>query len=409
MAMKQTAQKNPVASIEASAYELVFKQDAETPLDLVASQQGRRLQVRTATRALAGMQKEALVSYGPTQAAWRIVCDEGPWLNGTDLAPFPLGYFGAGLTASYISEFLTHARRAGIEISGLEVMVDNRYSMEGSLMRGTMVGSAFPVDVRFRANTSADGETVLKLGHLAVASSPADAVLRNAVDSLFTLNHNGSQVPVKKVAASPASQHPDPYPLFEQAAPPQPPDFASDILERLDDMDTLGGEKLGTERASSNVGLSDNQKRQVHVRCVGTLRNDGMKELQVACFKPIGSVFKLLSDDSVAVGGKERAPSGLAYLSAGLSFCFMTQLGRYAHVAKHALHSYQIVQDTSFSPPAAINDEETPPSSAAVTTDVFVADDENSDAAGTLLNMGEQTCYLHAACRSALKTRIRPS
>jgi hypothetical protein len=67
------------------------------------------------------------------------------------------------------------------------------------------------------------------------------------------------------------------------------------------------------------------------------------------------------------------------------------------------------VQDTSFSPPAAINDEETPPSSAAVTTDVFVADDENSDAAGTLLNMGEQTCYLHAACRSALKTRIRPS
>ena len=25
----------------------------------------------------------------------------------------------------------------------------------------------------------------------------------------------------------------------------------------------------------------------------------------------------------------------------------MTQLGRYAHVAKHDMHSYQIVQDTS--------------------------------------------------------------
>jgi len=409
MAMKQTAQKNPVASIEASAYELVFKQDAETPLDLVASQQGRRLQVRTATRALAGMQKEALVSYGPTQAAWRIVCDEGPWLNGTDLAPFPLGYFGAGLTASYISEFLTHARRAGIDVSGLEVMVDNRYSMEGSLMRGTMIGSAFPADVRFRANTSASLETVLKLGHLAVASSPADALLRNAVDSLFTLNHNGSQLPLTRVAASTAQQHADPSALFEQARPADTPDFAARILERLDDVDTLGGEKLGTERATATVGFSDNQKRQVHVRCVGTLREDGMKELQVACFQPIGSIFRVLSDDSAAVGGRERAPSGLAYVSAGLSFCFMTQLGRYANVAKHKLHSYQLVQDTSFSPPAAINEEESAPTSAAVTTDVFIRDDEEKDGARTLLTMGEQTCYLHAACRSALKTRIRPS
>jgi len=155
------------------------------------------------------------------------------------------------------------------------------------------------------------------------------------------------------------------------------------------------------------VGLSDTQKRQVHVRGVGTLREDGMKELQVACFQPVGSVFHFLSDDSAAVGGQERAPSGLVYLSAGISFCFMTQLGRYAHVAKHKMHSYQIVQDTSFSVPAAINDKEEMPTSAPVDTHVFIGNEEDEEKTQTLLNMGEQTCYLHAACRSGIKTRIK--
>ena len=393
-------------SIETSPFPLVFKQERTAPVELKANRQGRRLQLRTATRALAGMQKEALINYGPTDTTWRVVCDEGPWLNGTDLAPFPLGFFTAGLVASYMSEFMAHAKRAEVEVHDLEVMVDNLYGMEGSLMRGTMVGSAQPVAVTFRATTSTDAREALQLAHLAVASSPADALLRNAVDSLFTLNHNGQTLPVTRVAASSAPQHKDPTLLFSGARPSAMSDYAADILQRLDGVDTLGGEKLGSERSSA-VGLSDTQKRQVHVRGVGTLRDDGMKDLQVACFQPVGSVFRFLSDDSAAVGGQERAPCGLVYLSAGISFCFMTQLGRYAHVAKHKMHSYQIVQDTSFSVPAAINDKEEMPTSAAVDTHVFVGNEEDEDKTQTLLNMGEQTCYLHAACRTGIKTRIK--
>ena len=132
-----------------------------------------------------------------------------------------------------------------------------------------------------------------------------------------------------------------------------------------------------------------------------------MKELKVACFKPIGSVFRILSDDSAAMGGQQRAPSGLVYLAAGISFCFMTQLGRYAHVAKHDMQAYRIVQDTSFSPPAALNKTGEAASSSPVDTDVFIVNKQELEDTQTLLNMGEQTCYLHAACRSGLKTRIR--
>jgi hypothetical protein len=228
--------------IENSPHPLVFKHDAGVGLGLRAPTAGRRLQVRTATRALAGMQKEALVNYGPSGTTWRVVCDEGPWLNGTDLAPFPLGFFTAGLVASYMSEFLTHARRAEVEVHELEVQVDNLYGMEGSLMRGTMVGSALPVEATFRARTSVDNAQVLQLAHLAVASSPADALSRNAVESVFSLDHNGVQVPVSAVAESSRSQANDPAALFGEARPGSRADFADDIILRLDDVDSLGGE-----------------------------------------------------------------------------------------------------------------------------------------------------------------------
>ena len=391
--------------IENSSYPLVFKLGNLEDFPFAASNEGKRLHYHTATHALAGMQKEALVSDGRNGSCWRLVCDEGPWLNGTDLAPFPLGFFSAGLVASYMSEFLTHAKQAEILVQELEVMVDNRYSMEGSLLRGTMVGASMPVEATFRTRTSATSEQNRHLAYLAVASSPADAYLRHAVDSLFSLNHNGDLIPVTRVAASATPQHADPVDLFS-CAEPAPGRFAADIIQRLDGEDSLGGEKLGTERSSA-VGLSDQQKRQVHVRGVGTLRGDGMKELKVACFKPIGSVFRILSDDSIAAGGQQRAPSGLVYLAAGISFCFMTQLGRYAHVAKHDMQAYRIVQDTSFSPPAALNKTGEAASSSPVDTDVFIINKQELEDTQTLLNMGEQTCYLHAACRSGLKTRIR--
>ena len=77
-------------------------------------------------------------------------------------------------------------------------------------------------------------------------------------------------------------------------------------------------------------------------------------------------------EHNVAGGVLERAPCGLVYLSAGLAFCFMTQLGRYTNVAKHDIYSYQILHDTSFSPPIALNPKRETPNSSPVATDVFI-------------------------------------
>jgi len=124
------------------------------------------------------------------------------------------------------------------------------------------------VDVTFKVSAAVSTEKLQSLAYRAVASSPADAYLRNAVDSIFTLNKNGSQIPVGRVSASSSHQTHDPSQLYGMVKP----EF---------------------------------------------------------------------------------------------------------------------------------------PNSAAVDTHVFIGTEEGDEATQKLLHMGEQTCYLHAACRSALKTRVR--
>ena len=146
-------------SIETSGYPLVFQADPG-PLNLEPLPFTDSIaRIRTMARTLAGMQKEALIQYGPTGSVWRIVCDEGPWLNGTDLAPFPLAFFTAGLAASFMSAFLEEAGDRDIRIDSLSIEQDNFFSMVGSALRGTMTAAAQPVQVTFsaRGNASALG------------------------------------------------------------------------------------------------------------------------------------------------------------------------------------------------------------------------------------------------------------
>ena len=101
------------------------------------------------------MQKEALTTSSPGGRTWRMACDEGPYLNGTDLAPFPLAFFTTGLVNSYFVEILHLARQRGTRIGTLELVQDNRYTMEGSAVRGDMIGGALPVDLHVRIEVDA--------------------------------------------------------------------------------------------------------------------------------------------------------------------------------------------------------------------------------------------------------------
>lgn len=84
-----------MSAIESSGFPLVFKADAPD-IDAVDAELG----VEVLGRCLEGMQKEALVRVGESPP-WRMVSDEGPYLEGTDLAPFPLAFFTPGCSSHF--------------------------------------------------------------------------------------------------------------------------------------------------------------------------------------------------------------------------------------------------------------------------------------------------------------------
>ncbi|MEL0584108.1 MAG: OsmC family protein [Candidatus Thiodiazotropha sp. (ex. Lucinoma kazani)] len=391
-----------MSSILDNPYPFVFKTAANSELPFEDLASDTEIRVRTVTRAMEGFQKEALVMYGPTGTSWRIVCDEGPWLNGTDLAPFPLAYFTTGLAVSLVSEVQALARQRDIMVRNIKVTVDNYYAMEGSIAKGTMTGSAMPVRVKFDIDADASKGMLNELGVLAVTASPAFVIMSSALNSCFLLSKNGIDVQLDKTISAVGYNVNDPASLFDSVEPASTQNFLPEILSKGEDgLMIVTGVSQG-----SGSGLAMEQKRNLHLRGVCTLRDDGIKETLVQLSKPVSGVYRILADESARFGGAERAPGALAYIAAGVSFCFMTQLGRYAHLAKQDLSDYRIVQDTWFSLPSATADGETAAQARPVNTHVFIDSSENDDAARKLVAMGEQSCYLHAAYRGSNRSHF---
>lgn len=388
-------------SIETSGLPLAFPVAGEGLALPLPQQPDAGLALRVYAGALEGMQKQALVHDGGNGRLWQMVCDEGPYLNGTDLAPFPLAFFTTGMALSVLGEIEALAKRRGIDLGTCSLIIDNRYGMEGSALRGDMTGSALPVDLTLKTNSTVSRTELNALVADAVMASPANALLRGVYDSLFSIRHNDAPIVTGRVSATDAEAPAFPKAALAAAGPDAGRLIAEPIIEKLQAAETVFGVEGG-----AGSSLAADQKRTLHVRGFARRRADGLYEVKTQLFKPIGSVFRFLGDGLSRYGGGDRAPSALAYLSAGLAFCFLTQLGRFAHIAKMPLDHYGVVQDTRFSEPQASAGGDRAASAETVVSHVDVGSSESADAMRRLVDMGEQTCFLHAVCRTALRPRI---
>jgi hypothetical protein len=380
-----------MTNITGLGYPLVYKAGAQGNVSLGLKAATDRIAIRSVVRALTGMQKEALVYHAPSGTTWRLVSDEGPYLNGTDLAPFPLAFFTTGMALSFTEALLRCAAAAEVRITGYQLTQDNFYTMAGSAIRGDMIGGALPVQMQLQIEAEADDDLMRQLIAQAHVSSPAHQYLGQALANRFALIHNGQQLQVVKLKPAPDDVV-EPTPLLEAAKPLDDGSWVEDIIVKLQAAEAL----LGVEGGAGS-SLQATQKRTLHVRGICRLRHDGMREVEVRLFKPLGSTFRFLADGT----GQERAPSSLAYLAAGIGFCFMTQIGRYAHIVKHDLQAYSIVQDTNYRVTAG--------GAAAdpVDTYTFLQMGDTVEAAQQTLAMSERTCFLHAAMRGQHQTQFQ--
>jgi len=361
---------------------------------------GRGEAVRVLVRSLSAMQKEALVASSRTGAVWRLASDEGAYLDGHDAAPCPLSFFTVGMISSYANEILALASQRGIGLRNLTLVQDNTYTMKGSALAGTMTAGARDVDLEAIADTDASADALRALVHDAVVASPLNGLMRGAKESLFTLSHNGRAIPLAKARPVGRPAEPDPGDRIDRAGPGQ--GGRSALVRR-------GGPSPKHAHTTTFAGgsLAEHQDRLLHVHAICRLRDDGVKEVEQHLYNPHGSIFRFLCHEAPENGGRGLAPDAASYLSAGIGFCFMTQLGRYAKIVKKALRSYRIVQDTHFSLGGASGGTGEPGAADPVETHVHLESAETDDFARACLDMAEQTCFLHAFCRTPLKARVK--
>ena len=382
-------------TIESLGYPLVFSVAGDGE---VAPDQADRVVVHAEVRCLEGMQKEACIRVGSGRT-WRMVSDEGPYLNGTDLAPFPLAFFTAGMQFSFLSQLLQGARARSIVMRSVTQSQDNFYSMEGSFLRGDATGGrdAGPSGGRHRVGRrpgrrrEARGDGKCQLGRTGSRAGH--------LTNVFALTHNGRLCDVDGLATS-RSTH-DSAPSFEGATPDTAHPGSDDIITKVQEAEKVRGVEGG-----AGSSLKAEQKRTLHVHGEARVTDGMAMETDIQLFKPIGSSFRFLCDEIPANGGAESAPPPLAYVSAGVGFCYMTQLGRYAHILGKDLASYSLIQENGFAFEGSAAQGNWSVTAEPTDTYVFIDSDEADKVAGDFVRTGERTCFLHAAMRGQHSSEI---
>jgi len=93
-------------------------------------------------------------------------------------------------------------------------------------------------------------------------------------------------------------------------------------------------------------------------------------------------------------------------LCAGVAFCYLTQLGRYARITRRSLDSYAVSQRATFREEGSSEDDSLATSASPFDTQVFLDGDLTESEARDLVRMGERTCFLHASMRGAFPSRL---
>ena len=338
------------------------------------------------------MRKEAtLLDF--TGEKWSMVCDEGPYLNGADSAPPPLAYFSAGMAFGFVSQLNLLAEEMGILIEDFAIIQDNYYTIEGSAIRGTMISGGLPVDVKIDIKAKVNEGKIAQLIQQAKAQNPVYRYLDTPLENGFQLFHNDQRIGLSKLKE------------FQQTIPAgsingryiigQDGNKENVIVSKQEQVETLFNVAGG-----KGASLKESQKRTLHIRAITTPFEDGMAETKIQIFKPLGSTFQFLCDLPTSIGGELRTPSSLAYASAGVGFCFMTQIGRYSKIKKYDLRGYRIEQVSNFE----IENGES--KALPINTTTYLASALSDDIAENILNMSEQTCFLHGAMKEELAVKF---
>jgi hypothetical protein len=364
-------------SIDANGYPIAFMTAKGRRPGIVTGEPGSSDTMLLEVRQVGAHQKESVVREGADGSSWRMASDEGVHLKGTDLAPFPLGYFNAGLQADLAGRIVKLAKARGIQLKSLSMRLKNGYSLTGSFVQGTGVGVGEYCAVDIDLETSAGRDAAALLVRDGLAASPCFAMLTMRLENTFALYVNSRRHTVTTLPASTSADAADPY--LKYAKLPQPMAGA----DTLPDLITKLPEKQPGEPITAPV----EGKVIREVTGSGELVDpSGIYRCKTGLNLPASSVFSYTCDESAA----ERAPSGLALATAGIAYCYITQLCRYIEHQKLPIRAVRIVQTSPYG--IAADGRGT---AAPCDTHLFMSGEAPAQGFETLMQVAANTCYLH--------------
>jgi len=393
------ADAKPTDHIEGTCYPLAFKMQQGSARPAVLGAGASRDVFVVQSRQMAGYQKEGVVHEGDSGSVWRMATDEGKHLGGTDLAPFPLGFFNAGLHGDLVNRILTIARARDIQIDDLSVDLLNGYYIIGSFIRGDGVGYGEPADIVAHVSSPASSEDISALIRDAVKASPAMDLMRTSFDNTFAIYVNGRRRVVTSLTNSDAPAAPDPYKTH--SAPPAPLDGSDELKDIVWKTGVVqDGEAQpapnGTDAKLTRI-IRNVPGHSVLLDPAGVTETDTYLGLDGM------SHFKLKSDERMDI---DQAPSGLGLLAAGIAFCYMTQIGRYIQHQKFNIRGVRLVQNTPFVTTGNPADGSWVGKSEPADTHLFLSGEEDDETHERLMTIAANTCYLHATMLAALEPNV---
>lgn len=338
---------------------------------------------------MGGHQKEAVVTEGSDGSSFRAVSDEGPGLNGTDLAPNPLSFFAAALPADLMSRFMQIARAQGVALDELSSEQETVYGFEGSLMKGDGKGSAQHPRVKLKLKSAAPVARLQELARAALLASPLAALCRVPLENTFALYANGRRRAFAALTQSPAPDATDPLKVWKGV--PTPLDPANDIPAML--------AKLGPI-PSAPAQQTDPAGRRV-IRMAGSTRwREGTTESKI---QSSASIFGFKSDERME---DANAPCALSIGAWGIGFCLTTQFLRYADFHKMKIRAVRMVQTSPFEIAGSAAAGTLRAIAHPLDTHIFLHGEETDERMEKLLLMAQNTCFLHALLAAPLEPAL---
>ncbi|MEI7530364.1 MAG: OsmC family protein [Betaproteobacteria bacterium] len=344
--------------------------------------------VKVEARQMAHHQKEAITTEGIEGDIWRTASDEGVHLKGTDLAPFPLGYFNAGLQGDLFQSMLLLASQRNLEISAIKIKLINHYWLTGSFVLGTGHGHAEAPDIDIEIDSLAPQNELKELVNDAIQFSPAMDFLKRKLKNTFAIYINGRRRQVVGLRDSDEMNAADPFLTYPKMPIPCLPNPPIDLIQKLPSK--VDGEPMLAPPSTNTKIMRD-------IYGVGIWQK-GMPfaEIDTWLGLPGASHFSF----KTAVNSDQSYPTGLTLIASGVTYCFMTQLSRYIENMKMPIDGIRVFQTNQFGIEGNLG------RSFALDTHLYLNGTADDETCTKLLQISERTCYLHATAIDTLEPKV---